>query len=102
MAEGQESGGSIRLAAELKKRYGIDAKVCIIGHVQRGGSPTARDRRLGSIMGVRAVEALLAGYSDAMVGVQGDNEVLVPIPMTVKRSSKIRRDLIEMAKILAT
>jgi 6-phosphofructokinase 1 len=102
MAEGRESGGSMRLAAELEKRYGIDAKVCIIGHVQRGGSPTARDRRLGSVMGVRAVEALLAGYSDAMVGVQGDNEVLVPIPMTVKRSAKIRRDLIEMAKILAT
>lgn len=102
MAEGKESGGSMRLAAELEKRYGIDAKVCILGHVQRGGSPTARDRRLGSIMGVRAVEALLAGVTDVMVGVQGDREVLVPIPLTVKRSAKIRRDLIEMAKILAT
>jgi 6-phosphofructokinase 1 len=102
MAEGKEWGGSIRLAAELKKRYKIDAKVCILGHVQRGGSPTARDRRLGSIMGARAVEALLAGYTDAMVGVQGDTEVLVPIPQTVKRSAKIRRDLIELAKILAT
>jgi 6-phosphofructokinase 1 len=102
MAEGKESGGSMKLAAELKKRYGIDAKVCILGHVQRGGSPTARDRRLGSIMGVRAVEALLGGYTDAMVGVQGDHEVLVPIPSTVKRSAKIRRDLIELAKVLAT
>jgi 6-phosphofructokinase 1 len=102
MAEGKESGGSMRLAAELEKRYGIDAKVCILGHVQRGGAPSARDRRLGSIMGVRAVEALLAGYTDAMVGVQGDREVLVPILETVKRSAKIRRDLIEMAKILAT
>ncbi|MGZ3706058.1 MAG: ATP-dependent 6-phosphofructokinase, partial [Bdellovibrionota bacterium] len=102
MAEGQHSGGSMRLAAELKKRHGIDAKVCILGHVQRGGSPTARDRRLGSIMGVRAVEALLNGYTDAMVGVRGDSEVLVPLPDTVKRSAKIRRDLIEMAKILAT
>jgi 6-phosphofructokinase 1 len=102
MAEGKRSGGSMRLAEELKKRYGIDAKVCILGHVQRGGSPTARDRRLGSIMGARAVEALMDGYTDAMVGVRGDAEVLVPIPDTVKRSSKIRRDLIDLAKILAT
>ncbi len=102
MAEGKESGGSMRLAEQLKKKHKIDAKVCILGHVQRGGAPTARDRRLGSIMGVRAVEALMDGYTDVMVGVQGDSEVLVPIPFTVKRSAKIRRDLIEMAKVLAT
>lgn len=102
MAEGQESGGSMRLANELEKKHGIEAKVCILGHLQRGGSPTARDRRLGSIMGVRAVEALLAGVTDVMVGVEGDSELLVPLPLTVKRSAKLRRDLIEMAKILAT
>jgi 6-phosphofructokinase 1 len=102
MAEGKESGGSMRLAEQLKKKHGIDAKVCILGHVQRGGSPTARDRKLGSIMGVRAVEALVKGVTDVMVGVRGDTEVLVPIPLTVKRSAKIRRDLIELAKVLAT
>jgi len=102
MAEGKKSGGSMRLAEQLLKKHGIDAKVCILGHIQRGGSPTARDRRLGSIMGVRAVEALLLGVCDVMVGVRGDSEVLVPIPETVKRSAKIRKDLIELAKILAT
>ncbi|RZA06486.1 MAG: 6-phosphofructokinase [Proteobacteria bacterium] len=102
MAEGHESGGSMRLAEELKTRYGIEAKVCILGHIQRGGSPTARDRRLGSVMGVVAVKALLDGYTDVMVGVEGDSEVLVPIPQTVKRSAKIRKDLIRMAEILAT
>jgi 6-phosphofructokinase 1 len=102
MAEGQVSGGSMGLAAQLKKKYGIDAKVCILGHIQRGGSPTARDRKLGSVMGSVAVETLLKGVSDVMVGVEGDSEVLVPLPQTVKRSAKIRRDLIEMAKILAT
>lgn len=102
MAEGQVGGGSMRLAEELKKKHGLDAKVCILGHIQRGGSPTARDRRLGSIMGARAVEALIAGYTDIMVGVEGDREVLVPIPHTVKRSAKIRKDLIELAKTLAT
>jgi 6-phosphofructokinase 1 len=102
MAEGQVSGGSMRLAAELKKKYKIEAKVCILGHIQRGGSPTARDRRLGSIMGARAVQALLAGISDVMVGIEGDQEILVPFPQTVKRSSKLRTDLIELAEILAT
>jgi 6-phosphofructokinase 1 len=102
MAEGQVSGGSMKLAEELQKKYGISAKVCILGHIQRGGSPTARDRRLGSIMGVRAVEALLCGYTDVMVGIQGDAEVLVPLLLTTKRSSKLRMDLIQMAEILAT
>lgn len=101
MAEGQVSGGSMKLAEELKK-YDIDAKVCILGHLQRGGSPTSRDRRLGSVMGVRAVEALLAGYTDVMVGVKAGNEILVPLPMTVKRSSKFRQDLLDLAEILAT
>jgi 6-phosphofructokinase 1 len=102
MAEGQVSGGSMALAEELEKKYKIESKVCILGHIQRGGSPTARDRRLGSIMGVRAVEALLGGFTDCMVGVEGDSEILVPFSETVKRSAKIRKDLIEMAKILAT
>jgi 6-phosphofructokinase 1 len=102
MAEGKESGGSMKLAADLKRQFGIDAKVCILGHLQRGGAPSARDRRLGSVMGMRAVEALLQGYTDVMVGVEGEHELLVPIPLTWKRSAKIRKDLVEMAKILAT
>ncbi len=101
MAEGQVAGGSEGFAKELKQKYGLDAKVCILGHIQRGGAPTARDRRLGSVMGVRAVEALLAGKSDVMVGIEGDKEVLVPFSKTIKRSSKFRKDLIELAEILA-
>lgn len=102
MAEGKEPGASMKLAKELEKKYGIESKVCILGHIQRGGSPTARDRRLGSIMGARAVEALLDGYTDVMVGVVGDSEVLVPLTQAITRTVKIRRDLIEMAEILAT
>jgi 6-phosphofructokinase 1 len=102
MAEGQVSGGSMKFAEELKKKHGISAKVCILGHIQRGGSPTARDRRLGSVMGARAVEALIQGYTDVMVGVQGDHEVLVPFAQTVKRSSKFRMDLIRLSEILAS
>ncbi|MCO5142884.1 MAG: 6-phosphofructokinase [Oligoflexia bacterium] len=101
MAEGRKSGGSMRLADELWKKYKIEAKVCIIGHIQRGGSPTARDRLLGSVMGAKAVHAMVNGRSDVMVGVVGDREVLVPFVKTVQRSQKIRKDLIELAKDLA-
>lgn len=102
MAEGKVPGYSVRLAKDLHNKYGIDAKVCILGHLQRGGAPTAKDRILGSVMGMRAVQALINGYTDCMVGVQGDHEMLVPFEKTVQRSEKIRHDLIEMSKALAT
>lgn len=102
MAEGQLAGGSMEVAKELEKKYGISAKVCILGHIQRGGAPTSRDRRLGSVMGARAVEALLRGYSDVMIGVEAGHEVMVPFLLTAQRSSKFRQDLIAMAEILAT
>lgn len=102
MAEGQNGGGATKLAEKLHEKYKIDAKVCILGHIQRGGAPSARDRVLGSVMGARAVEALLEGHAGVMVGVAGDSELLVPFPLTVRRSSKIRHDLIRMAEILAT
>lgn len=101
MAEGRESGASVKLAEELKKKHGIDSKVCILGHIQRGGSPTARDRRLGTVMGVRAVEALLSGRHDVMVGVEGDREVFVPLAKAGRREGKLRADLLKMAEMLA-
>lgn len=102
MAEGQVAGGSMQVAAELEKKFGISAKVCILGHIQRGGAPTARDRLLGSMMGAKAVEVLLKGYCDLMVGVECGKEVLVPFVETAKRSSKFRQDLIDLADVLAT
>lgn len=101
IAEGKKSGASVKLSEALEK-VGLPSKVCILGHLQRGGAPTARDRRLGSIMGVRAVEALLRGKFDCMVAVRGEKEILVPFKKATKRETKIRRDLIEMAKILST
>lgn len=102
MAEGRVSGASVKLADTLARDFGIDAKVCILGHIQRGGAPTSRDRKIGSIMGAKAVEVLLKGFSDVMVGVQGDHEVLVPFAKTIQRGAKIRQDLIRLSGILAT
>lgn len=101
LAEGKQSGASVRLAEVLKEKHGIESKVCILGHLQRGGSPTSRDRRLGTVMGVRAVEALLDGYTDAMVGVEGEHELLVPLAKAGRRHGKLRQDLLKIAEVLA-
>ncbi|GGO88669.1 ATP-dependent 6-phosphofructokinase [Marinobacterium nitratireducens] len=70
VAEGPEPGLTGRLAEQLRI-FGEEARVCILGHIQRGGSPSAHDRVLASCMGVTAVDYLLAGYSDIMVGCDG-------------------------------
>ncbi len=101
LAEGKTPGGSFQLAKELEKRYKISAKVCILGHVQRGGAPTARDRSLASRMGAGAVRALLDGYTDLMVGIKGEKEALVPLKDAVKKAEKIGDELINLAQILA-
>ncbi len=68
VAEGDEFGGAYAIAEEVKKRTGLDYRVSILGHIQRGGSPTARDRVLASRLGAAAVEALKDGASNVMAG----------------------------------
>ena len=80
VAEGHESGGATAIAAQVAEQSEFkDNRVTVIGHLQRGGSPTAFDRVLASRMGVRAVEALLEGESGKMVGVSGQNMLLRPL-----------------------
>lgn len=76
VAEGPKPGMSSKMARDLEKR-GYSAKVCILGHTQRGGVPTATDRYYASLMGAAAVEALMKGQSAAMIGVQNGKVVLV-------------------------
>ena len=68
VAEGEDEGGAFSLAEKVKDASGYDYRVCVLGHIQRGGSPTARDRLLASRLGVAAVEALLEGQTNVMVG----------------------------------
>lgn len=74
IGEGDDAGSATEIAATMNKRFGIEAKVTVLGHVQRGGSPTVRDRVLASRLGVAAVEALLDGRSDCMIG-EVNNEI---------------------------
>lgn len=101
-AEGQKPGRAYDLADAIRKKSGMDAKVCILGHQQRGGSPTASDRILASRMGAAAIDALLHGHCDIMIGSEGERLVQVPLDLVVKQEKKNQIDLVSLASILAT
>ena len=101
VAEGQKEGLSYRLASDLEK-LGFSPKVCILGHTQRGGSPTAHDRLLASILGASAVSYLLAGKSNSMVGAVKDQVVLVPFKKVIGFKKKLPIELVNLVQILST
>jgi len=102
VAEGEEAGGAIAIAARLKddfKEY--DIRVSVLGHLQRGGSPTAIDRVNASRLGHAAVEALLDDQKSVMVGIQNDTITLVPFRKAVKLNKTVSPLLLELAAILS-
>ena len=101
VAEGKKSGSSFHMAEVLEKKYQISAKVCVLGHTQRGGSPSARDRKMASLMGAEAVNGILKGHTDFMTGNVGDKVILVPLMDAIKRGSKIPRQMEELVNVLA-
>jgi 6-phosphofructokinase 1 len=100
-AEGQSPGRAYDLAEQIRRKAGYDAKVCILGHIQRGGSPTARDRILASRMGYAAVKALQAGVSDVMIGEIGGKIVQVPLMDAINKKKRVPNELIELAQLLS-
>lgn len=101
-AEGQKPGRAYDLADAIRKKSGLDAKVCILGHQQRGGSPTASDRILASRMVSAALDALSKGICDVMVGTEGNELRLVPLEEATSREKKTPLDYIQLANQLAT
>jgi 6-phosphofructokinase 1 len=89
--------GSV-LAREIEKRTGMEARVSILGHIQRGGTPTAFDRVLATRFGVAAVEAVARGEFGKMVALQGTHIVTVPLGEGVSRLKTVDMDLYEIAK----
>ena len=79
-----------------------DVRVSVLGHMQRGGPPSCFDRVLASRMGVKAVESLLEGQTNYMVGLMNEQMVLTPIEQAVKGKSKIDRELLRVADIMST
>ena len=101
VAEGAKPGLSQRISDDLLAR-GYKPKVCILGHTQRGGSPTAHDRLLASVLGASAVAFLLAGKSNAMVGVQSNHVALVPFRQVIGKLKELPKDVLLLAQILAS
>jgi 6-phosphofructokinase 1 len=79
-----------------------EVRVSVLGHMQRGGSPTCFDRVLASRMGVKAVESLLEGKSNLMIGLLDDKMALTPLDQAIKGQSKINRELIRVSEIMST
>ncbi len=102
VAEGDDFGGSKEVYDEVKKRFpNIDARTCILGHIQRGGAPTYADRVLSSRLGYAAVKALVEGKTQVMAGVINGEVVFTPLEKVVKQNTAIREDMLEMIRVLA-
>jgi len=102
VAEGDEEGNATEVAAKVKQQMSdLDIKVTILGHIQRGGRPTARDRILASRMGIAAVEGLINGEKSVMAGVINDKVVYTDFKDTISKQKPIQEDLIRMVDILS-
>jgi 6-phosphofructokinase 1 len=102
VAEAGKSGRTFQIAEEVNRRFSYyEAKVTILGHLQRGGSPTCFDRVLASRLGVAAVEALLAGKADVMVGRTARKVKATPLSKIIKEEKEIDKELLRVAEILA-
>ena len=100
VAESDVTGGAMGVAERVKKEYPqFDVRVSILGHLQRGGSPSAQDRILATRMGVAAIDALLDGQRNVMIGVQNDEIVNVPFSKAIKNDKPINRDLLDALRI---
>lgn len=100
-AEGQKVGRAYDLAEQIRRKAGFEAKVCVLGHVQRGGPPTARDRILASRLGFAAVRALQQGLTDIMVGIQAGQVAPVNLKECTTKKRRVPNELIELAQLLA-
>jgi 6-phosphofructokinase 1 len=103
VAEGDKNGGVYDIAQAVKKEVkNYDIKVTILGHLQRGGSPSAFDRILGSRLGFAAVNALIAGESQKMVGLQANTIVLTSLEEALNQHKfQLEEDLLQMAEVLS-
>ena len=96
------AGGAMALAERVKNEYPqYEVRVSILGHLQRGGSPTAHDRILASRMGAAAIDALLEDQRNVMIGVANDEIVYVPFTKAIKKDKPINRDLLDTLRRLS-
>ena len=104
VAEGDKTGKNVFELRDYVEQNleGYDVRVSVLGHMQRGGSPSCFDRVLASRMGVKAVETLMEGKNNVMVGTVNNKIVLYPIDKAVKGHSKIDTELLRVSDIMST
>ena len=103
VAEGEEFGGANEVAKIIKDRMpNAETRVCILGHIQRGGSPSCLDRLIASRMGYGAVDCLVRGIHNVMVGILNNKMQYTPLEKAVKAKQRISDEWIKIVKILAS
>ena len=97
VAESEITGGAMHYAERVKNEYPqYDVRVTILGHLQRGGKPTAHDRIIASRMGVASIQALMEGQRNVMIGIENDQIVYVPFTKAIKNDKPSDRELVNV------
>ncbi len=100
VTESEVTGGAIKLAERVKTEYPqYDVRVSILGHLQRGGSPSAQDRILASRMGIAAIQALLENQRNVMIGIRENEIDYVPFKRAIRKEREISEELLEVLRI---
>ena len=103
VAEGDDEGGAFAIANKVKEKYQhYDTRVTVLGHIQRGGSPSSYDRILASTLGYEAVNAMLSGRKGEMVGMVNKDIVYIPFEKAIKTHKIVRGEMLRMAKVLSS
>ena len=103
VAEGDEFGGAQEVANIIKQKMpNLEVRVCILGHIQRGGSPTCMDRLIASRMGYHAVECLAEGRFNVFVGIVNNKMHYIPLDEAIKKKQRISEEWMKIVKILST
>ena len=101
VAEGDEQGNAHEIAAKVKAKLPkLDIRVSTLGHMQRGGSPTSRDRILASRLGIASVDALIEGHSDQMVGIIDGHIAFHSMDDAINKTKPLRQDLLKIIEVL--
>jgi 6-phosphofructokinase 1 len=103
VAEGDETGGAFNVSKAIKEHFPhFDTRVTILGHVQRGGSPSAFDRVLASALGYQAVIALKDGVRGVMVGMINKDTQFTTFEKAIKMHQSINMEMLQIAEVLST
>jgi 6-phosphofructokinase 1 len=102
VAEGCKTGSATQIAKMVDEKYpGYDTKVTVLGHLQRGGTPSCTDRELACRMGVAAVEGLMMGKHNDMVGIIGPHVIFTPLKEILETDKLINLDVFRINEILS-